>query len=109
MDIPPETKEVLATATDSWKRAFIIVFMAVIGFCGFVAYKIADNPDKAKTLYCTQEKKPEFVESKFEPALKTLIEANSDQSAVSAAIFAESPAGTRKLLMHFNAQNGAKL
>ena len=37
MDIPPETKEVLATATDSWKRAFIIVFMAVIGFsCHFL-------------------------------------------------------------------------
>ena len=103
MELPQNTSEVLATATDSWKRAFIIAFLAFFGFCGFIFYKITNNPESVKSLYCEREKKPEFVESKFEPALKNLVVTSE---AVSAAIFAESPAGTRKLLMHFNGKNG---
>lgn len=99
------------TAIISFKEILLtpkaVISLIIVSIVGAVLYASIFKPELIKQYGCTQEKKPEFVESKFEPALKTLIEDNSDQSAVSAAIFAENPAGARKLLMHFNPQNGA--
>lgn len=96
------------TAIISFKEILLtpkaVVSLIIVGIVGAVLYVGIFKPDLIKQY--TQEKEPEFVESKFELALKTLVESNSDQSAVSAAIFAENPSGMRKLLMHFNPQNG---
>ena len=80
-----------------------VISLIIVGIVGAALYVFIFKPEQIKQYNCPQEKKPEFVESKFEPALKNLVVTSE---AVSAAIFAESPAGTRKLLMHYNGQNG---